>query len=64
MKRRPDRPGEPVPSPEADAEPTVTPDPERPPKQPERVPHWFSDTEDNFCIGIIWDEDGKVRKLP
>lgn len=60
MKRRSGRPGEPVRTPEADAEPTARPDRERDPE--ERVPHWWGTEEDgNFCPGVVFDDEEKAR---
>jgi hypothetical protein len=64
MKRKPGRPGVPRSRPEAKYLPTDSPEAERATREPERVPHWWGDTEDNFAPGLYFDDEGKAHTRP
>ena len=64
MKRRPDRPGESRSRPADESLPIDSQEAERAAGEPERVPHWWSDTEDNYLPGIYFDDEGNAHTRP
>lgn len=64
MKRGPGRTGEPGTSPEATRRPRAKARPPETPETPERIPHWWADSEDNFAIGVYFDWEGDSSGMP